>query len=209
MDYRSIGLFISLVGLAISGAFLIRWIYGSGNDMVGLASICGTIASLASMLMFGTLEHVESLGDVLAVAAGATGKATGTAAGALVVAFAGEIAKTDGMQLVVQKAVEIATNGTLVAVGVGAASIVAVSGGAAAVASGAGLGGAIAAAITAATASPFALICIIGVVLLGSFSSAGSIAESVGADMYTPSPGESINWGEAEGGKRRKRRSRR
>ena len=205
MDYRTIGLFISVIILFVSGLFLFRWMYGTGNDIVGVASICGTIMSVSALFMFVTMEHIQGFGHVLSVVAGAGGEAAGNAAAGAIVAFTGRIAETDGAQMIVKQAVKLATNGTLVTAGVGSLALLASSGGAAAIASGASLAQAFSASLAVVAGSPLGMICVFGLLILGSLS---SLAEGVAAEL---SPGEMMfgNHGTAEqldeGGRRKKR----
>lgn len=205
MDYRLIGLSISGVILFVSALFLFRWMSGNEDNIVGLASICGTISSVAAVFMLVTMEHIQGLGQALAVVAGAGGEAAGNAAAGAIVAFTGKIAETEGVQLVVKQAVKLLTNGTLVTAGVGSLALVAASGGATAIASGATLAQAFSASFAVVAGSPLGMICVFGLLILGSLS---SLTEGVAAEF---SSGEMMfgNRGTMEqlhGGGRRKKR---
>ena len=194
-----------MVILGTSLAFLIRWINGHGNDMVGLLSMCGTIASVCSMYVFGTKEHVNGIIDAVAIVAGGTGKALGAGVGSALVALGDKVSETETSQAIVA----FVANGALATVATGAVTTLAIGGGSAAAVGGAGLGGAFFAAIAAVATSPFGILCVLTLVLLGTYS---SISDSVTAAVYSDSPGSKIAWGEDEShnrGGRRKRRLRR
>ena len=205
MEYRDIGLFISVIILFVSGLFLFRWIYGTGNDIVGIASICGTIMSVSALFVLVTKEDIQSVAELTGTIAGSTGEATGRAVAGLALGFGRTIGETQGYQLAVKEVVKVATNGTLITAGVGSLALLAASAGATAFAGGGSLATAFAASLVAVTGSPIAVICVFGLIILSSYT---SIVDAVSAEL---SPGELMfgNHGTMEqmdeGGRRKRR----
>jgi hypothetical protein len=208
MDYRTIGLFISVIILFVSGLFLFRWMYGTGNDIVGVASICGTIMSVSALFMFVTMDDIQGFGHVLSVVAGAGGEAAGNGAASSMVAFIGRITETHVVQTIVKHVVKAIANGTILAALGGSLALLAASGGATAFAGGGSLATAFAASLVALTGTPIAMICVFGMFILASY---GSVVDAVSAERAALSPGELMfgNRGTMEqmdeGGRRKKR----
>jgi hypothetical protein len=182
MEYRDIGLFISIIILFVSGLFLFRWIYGTGNDTVGIASICGTIMSVSALFVLVTKEDIQSVAELTGTIAGSTGEATGRAVAGLALGIGRTIGETQGYQLAVREVVKVATNGTLITAGVGSLALLAASGGATAFAGGGSLASAFAASLVAVTGSPIAVICVFGLIILSSYT---SVVDAVSAE-FTP-----------------------